>query len=87
MKCEILFSRKNKKNIVNVSSVELAQRVVKVKICKLRYFMQTPEPLPDYTSGQSGLGLHSLHVPLYWFSNATHISIYNRILITRTPMA
>ena len=30
MECQILFSRKNKKNIVNLSSDELAQRVVKV---------------------------------------------------------
>ena len=31
MKCLILFFRKNKKNIVNLSSAENAQRVVKVK--------------------------------------------------------
>ena len=31
MKCQILFSGKNKKNIINLSSVENAQRVVKVK--------------------------------------------------------
>ena len=30
MKCQILFSAKNNKNI-NLSSVELAQRVVKVR--------------------------------------------------------
>ena len=28
MQCQILFSRENKKNIINVSSAELAQRVV-----------------------------------------------------------
>ena len=32
MKCQILFSGKNKKNILNLSSAELAQRVVKVKV-------------------------------------------------------
>ena len=32
MKCQILFSRKNKKNIINLSSAELAQRVVKGNI-------------------------------------------------------
>ena len=32
MKCQILFSGKNKKNIINVSSAENAQRVVKIKI-------------------------------------------------------
>ena len=31
MKCLILFSGKNKKNIINLSSAENAQRVVKVK--------------------------------------------------------
>ena len=31
MKCQILFSGKNKKNIINLSSGENAQRVVKVK--------------------------------------------------------
>ena len=32
MKCQILFSGKNKKNIINLSSAENAQRVVKVNI-------------------------------------------------------
>ena len=31
MKCQNLFSEKNKNNIVNLSYAELAQRVVKVK--------------------------------------------------------
>ena len=31
MKCQILFSGNNKKNIFNLSSAELAQRVVNVK--------------------------------------------------------
>ena len=31
MKCQILFSGKNKKNIINLSSAENAKRVVKVK--------------------------------------------------------
>ena len=31
VKCESLFSGKNKKNIVNLSSAEFARRVVKVK--------------------------------------------------------
>ena len=30
MKCQILFSQKNKKNIINLSSAENAERVVKV---------------------------------------------------------
>ena len=31
MKCQILFSGENKKNITDLFSAELAQRVVKVK--------------------------------------------------------
>ena len=32
MKCQSLFSGKNKKNIINLSSAELAQRVVNVNM-------------------------------------------------------
>ena len=32
MKCQILFSGKNKKSITNLQSAELAQRVVPVKV-------------------------------------------------------
>ena len=32
MKCQILFSGKNMKNINSLSSTELAQRVVKIKV-------------------------------------------------------
>ena len=32
MKCQSLFSGENKKNIVNLSSVELAQTMVKAKL-------------------------------------------------------
>ena len=35
MKCQILFSGKNKKNIINLLSAENSQRVVKVKILLL----------------------------------------------------
>ena len=38
MKCQNLFSRKNKKNIINVLSAELAQRVVKVNAPKKHTF-------------------------------------------------
>ena len=31
MKCQILFKGKNKTNVTNLSSAELAERVVKVK--------------------------------------------------------
>ena len=42
MKCQILFSRKNKKNILNFLSVESAHRVVSVKgsiFLKHRHFL------------------------------------------------
>ena len=32
MKCQILFSVKNKKNIINLSSAENTKRVVKAKL-------------------------------------------------------
>ena len=32
MQCQILYSGKNKKNITNLSSAELAKRVVNVKV-------------------------------------------------------
>ena len=53
MKCQILFSGKNKKNIINLSSAENAQRVVKVKAFKI-------SPIIDslvlvYTSSVSGV--------------------------------
>ena len=38
MKCQILFSGKNKENIINLLSAENAQRVVKVKITALELF-------------------------------------------------
>ena len=38
MKCRILFSGKNKKNIINLSSAENAQRVVKVKVIHYKAF-------------------------------------------------
>ena len=37
MKCQILVSGKNKKNIINPSSAENAQRVVKVKIVVVNF--------------------------------------------------
>ena len=43
MKCQILFTGKNKKNIINLSSAENAQRVVKVK---------GPD-MPNYTFAKS----------------------------------
>ena len=35
MNCQILFSGKNKKNIISLPSAENAQRVVKVKLFKM----------------------------------------------------
>ena len=37
MKCQILFSGKNKKKIINLSSAENAQRVVKVNSLTIVY--------------------------------------------------
>ena len=44
MKCQILFSGKNKKNIISLLSAELAQREVKIKecqsVCRIGYATQ-----------------------------------------------
>ena len=39
MKCQIPFTGKNKKNIINLSSAENAQRVVKVKRADILLFV------------------------------------------------
>ena len=36
MKCQILFSGENKKNIINLLSAELAKRVVKINLSILQ---------------------------------------------------
>ena len=35
MKCQILFSKKNKKNVINLSSTKFAHSVVSVELCLL----------------------------------------------------
>ena len=40
MKSQLLFSGKNKKNIINLSSAELAQRGVKVKHTERKVFCE-----------------------------------------------
>ena len=37
MKCEILFSGKNKKNVINLSSAETVQRVVYVNHTRIKF--------------------------------------------------
>ena len=62
MKCQILFSGKNKKNIINLSSAENAQRVVKVKIlCGMANCVD-----PDLK--QSAPGLHMSFCQTLWCS-------------------
>ena len=38
MECQSLLSGKHKKNIINMSSAEFAQGVVKVKVTNVTYF-------------------------------------------------
>ena len=40
MKCQILFSRKNKKNIISLPSAKNAQRVVKVKDVNEKWILE-----------------------------------------------
>ena len=41
MKCQILFSEKSKKNVTNLSSAELSQSVVKVKMNLVHPYVNT----------------------------------------------
>ena len=43
MKCQMLFSLKNKKNIIRLASAELTQRVVKVNIPCLRQLTEASQ--------------------------------------------
>ena len=52
MKCHILFSEKNKKNIINLSSAENAQRVVKVNVHKNIYYGYSLEKPQRGTSNE-----------------------------------
>ena len=66
MKCQILFSGKNKKNIIILSSAENAQRVVKVKevvvyiTCFLLSAKQTIHSLYVSKQVKGGLFSHAL---------------------------
>ena len=42
MKCQILFSRKNKKNISNLPSAESAHSVLSIKVTDLLKFAECP---------------------------------------------
>ena len=52
VKCQILFSEKNNKNITGLSSAELAQRVVKIKRQSNQTFLQNVD---DEMSNQDHL--------------------------------
>ena len=54
MKCQILFSGKNKINIINLSSAYLAKRVVKVDHSELREMYHNMRSL-DRMNGQRRL--------------------------------
>ena len=49
MKCQILFSGKNKKNIINLSSAENAQRVVKVNSSSLKLRLRRGTKIACYS--------------------------------------
>ena len=70
MKCHILFSGKNKKNIINLSSAENAQRVVKVKsgfgdfelIFKVRIYQSTSHLRCDGGGGVGGISTYITNI-------------------------
>ena len=55
MKSHILFPRKTKKNIINLSSAEFAHRVIKVSPCHAKS-IKMPRPLLIF--GQSDFLIH-----------------------------
>ena len=55
MKCHILFSGKNKKNIISLSSAENAQRVVKVNL-----FSMTRVNILNRSIGTYNIGLDQM---------------------------
>ena len=61
MKCQILFSWKNKKNIISVASAELAKKVVKIKtpskICSILHYKKFIDFFFYYISEKIGLGI------------------------------
>ena len=72
MKCQILFSGKNKKNITNLSSAELAKREVKVSYTKsinIFHFCLSKCMLWNL--------LESLQkvIPVPWYVPTTYISV------------
>ena len=54
MKCQILFSGKNKKNIINLSSAENAQRVIKVIAVSLLASVAQLDESSDWRPGGHG---------------------------------
>ena len=57
MDCQILFSEENKKNVINLSSADLAQRVIKVhcipfRVNTMKYLVHTMAFLLFSSSGQ-----------------------------------
>ena len=61
MKCHILFSGKNKKNIINLSSAENAQRVVKVNIPHVDNLFSYYDQPNNYLTNSSLLPLITLN--------------------------
>ena len=60
MKCWILLSGKNEKNIINLLSADYAQRVVKVK----QLYIHHLSPLSLIYSGHYSVGGHAFNYPL-----------------------
>ena len=72
MKCQILFSGKNKKNIINLSSAENAQRVVKVKVLAT----SAAEGILKYLFSFNSFIVHSILLFIFCFQRKCGLTMY-----------
>ena len=77
MKCQILFSGKNKKNNIILSSAENAQRVVKVNV----YFLKTLKDTHEMVLSKLHHYIKSCKFCVHWCINEKQISFNIKYLL------
>ena len=73
MKCQILFSEKNKENIINLSSAENAQRVVMVKMHTWEKGAKERPKSTEYFLSTSEQQMHRSSCVVHQYSLLLHI--------------
>ena len=82
MKSQFLFSRKNKKNIISLSSAETAHSVVIAKEYPDKYFPISPEKT-DVVGYFSSLISQEKHTHMMWVLIGSVSVIHHNLFITR----